>query len=163
MADLVRSGTNTDMVHILDGFAKPFQISAPSNTEMLDDPGNIPSVLKQITSTVQKMDEYVFVMLSATRYLIAKDQNTDRFFVQLINMNRKRSLVSIYAVDDFVPEDRSEWFAYLMDSALHFRNDGDRDYLRVLTLKRIRTKEWVRIYPEEGTFTLGSFNVERIK
>jgi len=163
MADLVRSGTNTDMVHILDGFAKPFQISAPSNTEMLDEPGNMPSVLKQITSTVQKMDEYVFVMLSATRYLLSQDPNMDRFFVQLINMNRKRSLVSIYAVDDFVPEDTSEWFAYLMDSALHFRNDGDRDYLRVLTLKRIRTKEWVRIYPEEGTFTLGSFNVERIK
>ena len=163
MVELARNGTNTDMIHILDGFAKPFQISPPANTEVLEEPDNLPSVLKQISTSVQQMDTYVFVMLSATRYLLSQDKNADRFFIQLINMNRKRSIVSLYAVDDFIPAERTEWFAYLMDSAVHFKNDGDRDYMRVLTLKRIRTKEWVRIYPEDSTFTLGSFNVERIK
>ncbi|BAB59312.1 hypothetical protein [Thermoplasma volcanium GSS1] len=163
LADLARRGTDLENIILLDGFSKNFQEKVPPNAEVIDDPSNVSSVLKQYMLRAQKEKDFIFVFLSATPYLMDFNDQNRKFFVQLVHWNRKNSLLSTYVLDDFVGQTTAEWFAYMMDFSLYFKNDGDYDYMRVLSLKPVRTKDWIRIYKDSDVFTLGSFNVERIR
>ncbi len=151
------------MLHIIDGFSRKYQEKMPENVIPLEDSYNFSRMIKTISGISAQYHPCAFVMLSATQYIMNGKDESIKFMHQLCYMRRNEDSVSIYVLDDFVGEKAVSELGYAMDVSIRFMDRGDDDYLRVSTLRDVRTRDEVKIYRNGASFYLGSFNVEKIK
>jgi KaiC/GvpD/RAD55 family RecA-like ATPase len=122
--------------------------------------------IDQLNASLNKSHgKCITVVYSLTGWIQSLDEKLLTKTLQHFSQKRKLDGgVAIYSLDSGLFSDQIyERMNYFMDSAIEFKLEESREFLRARGFKNPRTKEWVDIIPKGRLIDLGSFNIRRVR
>ena len=155
----------------VDAYSKSIQMeNSDRNAVVLDNVGIISNFLKsmdQICSAVlAKMGKYRMVFFSLTAWITQSSE--DKMFPKALqHFSQRRKMegsTTLYLIEDGIFQ-RSlyENMNYFMDGSIEFRSEASVEYLRVRGMKDVQSRDWIEVVRNNNEFSLGSFELKRIR
>lgn len=169
ITDGVDESEKKGLLKFIDAYSRTIQAKVGSEYAVQVDPMNLSSFLKAVDSVTAEVlknhGEYRFLFTSLTTFITQYDEKTFlRLLQQFTQKRRSEGSLSLYVLEDGLFDDRIyEAVSYMMDGEIQLRKTFTESYLRVEGLGRVRTREWVEMYPSDSDYDLGSFTLERVR
>ncbi|MGP6220085.1 RAD55 family ATPase [Caldiplasma sukawensis] len=166
----IRQYEEAGIIRFIDMYSKTIQIeSASQKAVIIDNPSNISALLRTVESMEEEIIKtypyYRLVMFSLTTLIPQIEEKVFlRFGQQFTQKRRINRAACLYLLEEGIFDQKIyETVNYIMDGNIEFKRMNGKEYLRVLSTGRLKTKEWVEVYPKGTSFDLGSFSLERIR
>ena len=155
----------------LDTYSKAISADVAENkaTQIESISTNQSGFLKTIdqlgASLKQAHGMYTTVVYSLTGWIQSLDEKLLARTLQHFSQKRKLDGgVVLYSLDSGLFSDQIyERMNYFVDSAIEFKLEDTKEFIRARGFRNPRTKEWVDIIPKGHFIDLGSFNIRRVR
>ncbi len=158
------------LLKFVDVYSRSIQAESPSQySVVIDNLINVSSLLKNIDQIAARMRAehpyYRLLFSSLTSYVNELDEKVLlKFIQQFVQKRKSENCISFSMLESGLYEKKLiEAISYLMDGSIVFRTEGAKGFLKVEGLGQARSREWVEIYPDETSFDLGAFTLEKIR
>ncbi len=158
------------LIRFVDIYSKSIQTQSPSKKAIIvDSISNLSVILKSIevleTEILKTYPYYRMLFISLTAFVPQFEEKVFMKFTQQFTQKRKASrCAALYLLEDGLFDQKVfETISYIMDGTIEFKLVNSRQYLKVVGLPNVRTREWVEVYNKNQTFDLGSFSLERVR
>ncbi len=168
--EIVDGFEDDGLIRFVDIYSKSIQ--APSSSKkaiVIDGISNLSLLLKSMESLeadiLRSYPYYRMLFISLTAFIPQfEDKITMKFIQQLTQKRKANRCTALYLLEDGLFDQKvSETISYIMDGTIEFKLVNSKQYMRVIGLPNVRTREWVEVYNNNHTFDLGSFSLERVR
>lgn len=168
--EIVDGFEDDGLLRFVDIYSRSIQAQSSSKKAIVIDAiSNLSLLLKSIeTLEVDILKTYPYyrmLFISLTAFIPQFEDRVTMKFIQQFTQKRKANrCTAVYLLEDGLFDQKVfETISYIMDGTIEFKLVNSRQYLRVIGLPNVRTREWVEVYNKNNTFDLGSFSLERVK
>jgi len=158
------------ILRFVDLYSKSIQMSSPSKyAVVIDNVTNVSSLMKSLDSIATELEAsygyYRMLFVSLTAYIPQLDEKLlMRFIQQFVQKRKAENGTAMYLLEYGLFEQKVyETISYMMDGAIEFKLANSKQYIRIVGLGNVKSREWIEVYPRPTTFDLGSFSLERVR
>ncbi|MHB1493198.1 MAG: RAD55 family ATPase [Thermoplasmataceae archaeon] len=158
------------ILRFIDLYSKSIQMASPSKYAIvIDNVSNVSSLMKALDGIAAEMEAsfgyYRMLFVSLTAYIPQLDEKLlMRFIQQFVQKRKAENGTAMYLLEDGLFEQKVyETISYMMDGAIEFKIANSKQYIRIVGLGNVKSREWIEVYPRPTTFDLGSFSLERVR
>ncbi|MHB8361587.1 MAG: RAD55 family ATPase [Thermoplasmataceae archaeon] len=158
------------ILRFIDLYSKSIQMASPSKYAIvIDNLGNISSLMKSLDIIASELQPaygyYRMLFVSLTAYIPQIEEKLlMRFIQQFVQKRKAENGTAMYLLEDGLFDQKTyETISYMMDGAIEFKIVNSKQYIRIIGLGNVRSREWIEVYPRSTSFDLGSFSLERVR
>ncbi len=168
--DLIDGFEDDGVLRFIDIYSRSIQSQSSSKKAVVIDAiSNLSLLLKSVetieSDILKSYPYYRMLFISLTAFIPQFEERVFMKFTQQFTQKRKANrCTALYLLEDGLFDQKVfETISYIMDGTIEFKLVNSRQYVKIIGLPNVRTREWVEVYNKNHTFDLGSFSLERVR